>query len=177
MIAGLFAEHGVFFGRTGEGDEHNEKGYFEHPEIVSRTEANIMAGWPEAWWKTLEAEGYERGLWWGVKRGPRAWPWVQELGPELIIFCKRPMEQMVRSRLRRWPGRDRPAIHAKQAKKEMDAIGREAGCPVVTIRTDRVIAGDYRQLNKAFERMGMWLDVSLADSWIDRDLWDRGPLK
>ena len=175
MIAGLFAEHGVFFGRTVEGDEHNEKGYFEHPELVDRVESGIWAGWPEAWWKTLRSEGYESGLWWGVKRGPQAWPWIQELGPELIIVCKRPVMETIRSRRRCWPLKSAPGGEIRRTREALGEIVKVATCPVFTINTERVVAGDYGRLNKAFKHLGLWMSVELVDAWIDRSLWDRGP--
>lgn len=182
MVAGLFAAHGVFFGETTPADEHNEKGYFEHPEIVERVEAGLMAGWPESWWETLRAEGYGNAGYWGVKRGPVAWPWVRLLFPELIVFCKRPMHQILRSRDRwqPWASRSdafRPAVDRaiRKAHEEMETIASEASCAIVTVNTDVIVTGNYQRLNKAFGKLGLWLDIETCDGWIDRSLWNRGP--
>jgi hypothetical protein len=176
MVAGLFAAHGVFFGRTVSGDEHNEKGYFEHPELTSRVETGIMANWPDAWWQTLWSEGWN-GDPWGVKRGPHAWPWVRALFPDLIVVCKRPRKQVVRSRLRRWPKRNDLQGSQNLARAEIERISREAACPVVTVYTDRVIAGDYGRIAETFETFGLKFSLEIADEWIDRTMWDRGPIK
>ena len=177
MIAGLLAEHDVFFGRTVEGDEHNEKGYFEHPELTGRVESGSWAGWPDAWWKTLKDEGYTNGLWWGIKRGPLAWPWIRELDPELIIVCRRPIAETVRSRRRIWPFKLAPRGEVIRARKAFDEIAKEADCPVLTVNTERVVAGDYMRIAKIFRRLGLWFSTELADAWIDRSLWDRGPVE
>ena len=175
MVAGLFAEHGVFFGRTVEGDEHNEHGYFEHPELVSRVESRIWADWPEAWWRTLEGEGFERGGYWGVKRGRDAWPWIRELGPELIVVCRRPVDETVRSRRRRWPRKRAPRGEVLLARKAFDKIGAQAGiCPMLTVNTERVVAGDYRRIATVFKRLGLRFDPAIAREWIDPGIWNRG---
>jgi hypothetical protein len=175
MVAGLFAAHGVFFGETVGPDEHNEKGYFEHHEIVRRTEGGTLEGWPAAWWDLMRAEGCPPGGWWGIKRGPQAWPWVKLLLPDLIVLCKRPIFQMVRSRRRRWPNRERPRHEVLHGRRDLARVLAEAPCPVVTVRTDRMVGGDYRQINKAFHKLGLWLDVEKTDGWIDKSLWNRGP--
>jgi hypothetical protein len=177
MVAGVFARHGVFFGDTGPGDDDrrfNRKGYFEHPAIIARTESGDFADWPAAWWQTLLAEGYELGTPWGIKRGPMAWPWVKILKPALIVFCKRNARQVVRSRLRRWPDRLFPRRDLRLAAARLKLIGEEAEAPVVTIRTESVVAGDYRRIAGAFVRLGIGFDPKIADTWIDADLWNGG---
>lgn len=174
LVAGLFAAHGVFFGDTVEADEHNEKGYFEHRLIVDRVETSNIDGWPEIWWNTLEDNGFRSG-WWAVKRGPRAWPWVEMLRPHLIVICKRPVKQIARSRLRRWPGRNDPAVSIDTAKRQLADIAREATCPVVTVDTNRLVRGDYRKIRKAFTAVGLWFHEDTARTWIDPGIWNRGP--
>lgn len=175
MIAGLFAEHGVFFGRTMKGDEHNAKGYFEHAELTSRVRSGIWANWPEAWWKTLKSEGYGNGTYWGVKRGPNAWPWIQRLEPELIILCRRPISETVRSRRRKWPRRRTSGREVQRIRRVLKQIAKEAECTVLTVNTERVVAGDYQRIAKAFRQLGIWFSTDIADAWVDRSLWDRGP--
>jgi len=175
MLAGLFHAHGVFFGRTVEGDEDNRKGYFEHPELISRVESKVTAGWPEAWWKIMKSEGYIPGHWWGVKRGPRSWPWVRQLKPDLMVICKRSVSEVAGSRARSMKfNHGDPERIVRRARKRINAMAREAQCPVLTVNTSAVIRGDYQRLIRAFEKLGLWFDPEIADQWIDRTLWNGG---
>lgn len=175
LTAGIFAAHGVFFGDTVPGDEHNPKGYFEHPALISRVEGGLMADWPGAWWDTLRAEGLGEGGYWGAKRGPQAWPWIRLLRPAVIVVCKRPLSQILRSRKRRWPGRVAAKRTVKRAEAQIRQIEAEAACPVVTVNTDAIVKGDFFRLNLAFDILDLWLSPAMTEQWIDRGIWNRGP--
>lgn len=177
LVAGLFAAHHVFFGRTIGGDAFNLKGYFEHPEIIRRIESRTsvdLSRWPLAWWETLEREGHIGGTHWGVKRGPRSWPLIKRLGPRLIVRCRRPRRQQIESRLRRWGNRDidhRAAM--EQAEADLDRILKNIGVPVVSVHTDKLILGNYRRIRKAFRLFGVSFNQKTAAQWIDPKLWHR----
>lgn len=176
LVAGLLEAHGVFFGRCVRGDEHNPKGYFEHPELIRRIDMGTLANWPDRWWEVMRSEGYQDGQPWGVKRGPQAWPWVRLMFPNLIVYCKRPKEQVLASRLRRWP--EKKGRHGQMfretRKRVMDVIEDEASCPVVTVQTDKLVQGDYSRFRLALKSLHVEFDAHAAREWIDPSIWCRG---
>lgn len=171
MTAGLFAAHGVFFGDCGKGDKYNPKGYFEHPELVSRVETQVRAGWPDAFWKTLRSEGWDGGTW-GVKRGPQAWPWVRELEPSLIVMTHRPRPEIAASR-RRW-GRKNTARAIAKAEAALYRIEEVADCPVIHVQTDQLVGGNFGSFVGALSLLGIAFDAAAATGWVDPALWNRG---
>ena len=180
MTAGLFAAHGVFWGvpsceRNYPADEHNPKGYFEHGEITKRLETRDFSDWPEAWWAALEADGWDGSTPWGFKRGPRVWPWVKVLEPSVIVVTQRPLKQIAASR-KRWIGkRSISTIHKTEEK--IRAILKEAHCPVIRVNTARMVRSDWSQIRLAFDVLGVRFSDTIAESWIDPDLWNRGKSK
>ena len=175
MIAGLFARHGVFFGDTVPGDEHNPHGYYEHPELIRRIDMGTLANWPQRFWEVARKEGYEDGKPWALKRGPQAWPWIRLMFPKIIIVCKRPKDQVLASRLRRWPGKKgRHGDMWRQTKRSLGKIIEESACPVITIRTDRIVGGKYGQLRRAFRAFGLELEEAKVREWVDPSIWCRG---
>lgn len=176
MVAGLFAAHGVFFGDCIPADEHNPKGYFEHPELIRRIDMGTLANWPERWWELARQEGYVDGSHWAMKRGPQAWPWMRLMSPRLIIVCKRPKEQVLASRLRRWPKkRGRHGDMWRRTKRSLDGVVKETSCPVITLHTDKIVGGNYQRLREAFAKFGLEFQDHIADAWIDPSIWGRGP--
>jgi len=175
MVAGLFARHGVFFGDTVPGDEHNPHGYYEHPELIRRIDMGTLANWPERFWEVARKEGYEDGKPWALKRGPQAWPWIRLMFPRLIVVCKRPKEQVLASRLRRWPGKKgRHGEMWRQTRRSLAGVVEQAACPVITLHTDQIIEGNYQRLGEAFKAFGMAFDPAIAAAWIDPSIWRRG---
>lgn len=173
MTAGLFASHGVFFGDCGPGDEHNPKGYYEHPLLVRHVETGIFAGWPMDWWARLTDEGWDGSVPWGLKRGPQAWPWVRVVAPTVIVVCRRPASEIRASRLR-WGKRWQGGRALKRAERQIRDILREANCPVFEVNTSGLVKGDYSRIRPAFETLGVAFDPSVADAWIDPGIWNRG---
>jgi hypothetical protein len=177
MTAGLFVEHGVFWGVPSceanyPKDEHNPKGYFEHGEITNRLETRDFSDWPGAWWKALEADGWDGRIPWGFKRGPRVWPWVKVLRPAVIVVTRRPRAQIKASRTR-WTGR--PSMHShRKTVENIDRILKEAPCPVVKVNTSLLVQGDYRRILPAFDILGVEFSEDVANRWIDPSYWNRG---
>ena len=59
----------------------------------------------------------------------------------------------------------------RQRWSAMEHIRTEAECPVYRVDTDRLVAGDLRQLEEPFRALGLELSPSVAREWIDPDLW------
>lgn len=175
LTAGLLAKHGVFWGEPScrpLPDQYNPRGYFEHTELSRRIKTDDFTDWPEAWWRALEADGWNGKTPWGVKRGPRAWPWVRILEPSLVIVTQRPHGQVQASRAR-WTGRKN--LHDMHVQVELlQKVLDEVACPVVRVNTHQLIRGRYRQIKKAFRQLGVSFDKRIAENWIDPTLWNRG---
>jgi hypothetical protein len=173
MTAGLFAAHGVFFGDCGNGDRFNPKGYWEHPELVSRVETKVRAGWPYAFWATLRGEGWDGEGVWGVKRGPNAWPWVRELEPSVILMTHRPRREIQASRIR-WGRAKNTGKALAKAEAALHRIEQAAECPVVHVQTDELVAGKYGSVLNVVSLLGLTFDPAVANEWVDPALWNRG---
>jgi len=173
MTAGLFAAHGVWFGRCKPADWYNPKGYFEHLEIVRRTGAKDMEGWPEAWWRTMEWEGYQDGPW-AIKRGPASWPWIKPLAPAVVVVTHRPADQILGSRLRTFPDNTHQRRTMQRVQARVDRVAAEAPCPVVRVDTSLLVAGEYQALLPAFDALRVTFDPAVAAEWIDPGIWNRG---
>jgi hypothetical protein len=173
LTAGLFVAHGVFFGNTGEGDEFNRKGYFEHPLLVEAVEGEHANQWPAAWWARLRAEGWNGKEPWGCKRGPKAWPWAATLDPTVIVITTRPRSQIEASR-KRWGRFSQTRRALTKARRQLARIQAETSIPIVTVNTDAIVKGDYSRILPAFRLLGIPFNQTLADEWIDPSLWNRG---
>lgn len=170
MVAGLFAAHGVFFGHTKAPDRNNPRGYFEHPAIPKPRARG--RNWPETWWDRLRLEGWADGMPWGAKQITSRWRWLKQLGPSAVVICLRPAAEIRRSWARtHFPG----SINRKLAKARLTIrrIHAEAGCPVITVHSARLIRGDYTELLPAFRILGIEFDDKIAEAWIDPTLWGR----
>jgi len=173
MTAGLFAAHGVWFGRCKPADWHNLKGYFEHMDIVRRAGSGDLTDWPDAWWWTMEAEGYRAGPW-AIKKGPAAWPWIRPLKPAVVVTTKRPADQILRSRMRTFPDNTHQKRTMARVQARVERVLAEVSCPVVRVDTAQLAAGDYAAILPAFEILGVAFDPAVAADWIEPALWDRG---
>lgn len=175
MVAGLFAQHGVFFGRCIRGNEYNPKGYFENAYLkrVMKHRNDLPDAWPDEWWEALRKQGWDGSAPWGVKSGPRQAPVVLPMAPSLLVFCRRPIHGVIRSR-HRVPWASAPARHTTQINYDMmDDLANRLDVPTFDIETDQLVAGERDQLRPAFEALGIDLDLDIVDEWIDPSIWGR----
>jgi hypothetical protein len=175
LVAGLFAAHGVFFGNCKPADRHNPKGYFEHRATPLPKAKGT--GWPGVWWKTLRREGWDGKVPWGIKNMTSRWRWFRRLHPTLVVITKRP-ESEVRASLKKtgW-GINADKLFRKYRKRR-GKILKQARCPVLEISTPLLIAGDFREIRRAFDVLGVPFNPDVARSWIDPGVWhgeERGP--
>jgi len=177
LTAGLFAAHGVFWGRKSceaemPADRHNQRGYYEHPEIVHRLKDRDFSDWPEAWWAALRADGWDGESPWGFKRGPAAADWVRPLRPSIVVVTHRPARQVAESR-RRWKGRASISTMRKTERRIREAL-RTFFRPVYRVDTAELVRGDYSGIRPAFAALGVQFSEAIAEEWIDPSLWNRG---
>lgn len=177
MVAGLFHEHGVWVGDCREPDEYNERGYFENLALkrvlIDRwghlkrdmAVADRQEGFREQVEAILEEEGYVEGPWL-MKHGALYWPAWHEFDPTLVCVYRNPtsiLESGTHGNFIRTPERVMLCHGAMEW-----AIQCEGG---VRVDAERLIAGDYRQIEAAFHAAGLGFDPRIADEWIDVDLW------
>lgn len=170
MTCGVLAEHGVFFGRCMDPNEYNAKGYFENMWLRWALKEKQMGDWPDSWFRQLAAEGLN-GEPWGTKQWPSTWRYMKKLEPDVILYCRRPLEQIVDSMNRvPWTRMD-PETRVKQLWQHMNTVRAEAECPVLEVETDELVRGHVEQLAPVLDALGLSLDPELAESWIDPSLW------
>lgn len=174
MTAGLFAQHGVFFGECMGPGPANPKGYFEN-RWWKRVEHGKQrpADFDTAWKEALRQQGWDGRQTWGAKVGAQWFDgyWRQVPDIAAIVCCYRPQAQIEASRAAVGFNPNRQPV--PRAWSIMDALA-DAGWPVVKVWTDRLVAGDIEQIRPAFDRLGLDLDADTARGWIDPKLWRHG---
>lgn len=172
MVAGLLAAHGVAFGRCVAGDEYNPKGYFEHVYLKSlRGVEPLPPNWPAPWWDRLRSEGWDGRAPWGVKGGAQLAPIVQPMRPTVVIICRRPIKQIVRSRSHvRW-AKGSPRTVTRNVYRALASLTWPR--LLVNVRTPEIAAGRYGDVLPAFDALDLAFDPAVADAWVEPGMWNR----
>jgi len=171
MTAGLFREHGVFFGRTTGPAGKNRKGFLESVWMKRTFHAGEVPDWPRSWYHRLAVEGWSGEVPWGAKMMPLWWKYLKQTSLRCIVLCYRPEDQILASCRRvRWR-RSPETIERDWA--QMDRIREEADCPVFRVDADRLVEFDLDQLSGPFEALGLELSESIVRRWIDPELFHR----
>lgn len=172
MTAGLFAQHGVFFGKCMPPAPFNAKGFFENLwfKRVLLGRQHFSGSITSAWLQQRRREGWADGQPWGLKFGANYYACGPEQLPDVmaIVCCYRPKAQIHGSRAALgWSERMQTV---ESCWEVMDRL-LDTDARAVRVRTDRLAAGDIDQIRPAFARLGVELDESIARDWIDPDLW------
>lgn len=154
MLAGLFAQHGFFFGKCRPADDRNPKGFFENLQIY-KGRRDVL--------KVLKEEGLQPGQNWGVKVGHSMYP---KLKPPVDLT------------LATWRDPDQIAASRKRAK----GFGGKGGNmdpkriiePYRVINTTKLGAGDFSEVRDAFALLDVPFDMETARAWIAPEIWNRG---
>lgn len=176
MTAGIFVRHGCWVGTCREPDRYNAKGYFENTAI----KAALLKRWgylkqamqvaePEPGWKgTVKhltgLQGYKGGPWL-VKHGALYWRAWHEFEPTFVCVYRDP-EAIMESDKRGSFSITPEAIAL--IRDEMDGVCEAGG---FRVDSERVVDGDYSQIEPAFEDAGLEFDPAIADDFVDPDLW------
>lgn len=172
MVAGLFAAHGVFFGRCKDIGPLNAKGSFENVWLTGQLEDGGAAG---GFLGRLREEGWGEGAPWGAKAVAVHWPKIRPLSPEVVVNCYRPKAAILASCEQGWGGWKYGKCHRSEMIEAhwriMETIRLDYPGTVVDVDTPDLIAGDYDQIRPAFDALGVEFSAETADGWIDRDLW------
>lgn len=171
MTAGLFAQHGVFFGDCVGPDHNNGKGYFENLWLRRVYAGDVRPDSFDTEWKNqLRQEGLN-GQPWGAKAGAERWAqcWCNVPDISVIVLCYRPRHQIEQSRKHSHLNvKDRKTIEFNW--QIMDTIlGRDDRA--VYVETDKLVEGEYDRIGRAFKKVGIPFDKGIADAWIDPAMW------
>lgn len=175
MVAGLFAAHGVFFGESISANEYNPKGYFENIWLKDFFKGRLSGvDWPKDFFRELSDQGWCPCDPWGAKTGPAKAVLMLALKPTLIVVCRRPIDQIARSRGRVHWAKGAPRNVAERGYERVEEMAHVAEAPIVDVHTDELVHGAYGEIREAFELLDVEFDREIAERWIDPTIWDRG---
>lgn len=172
MTAGIFREHGVFFGLCGGPVQDNRRGRVENRWLKQAVQNGRMGGWPESWLAQLRTEGWDGCRPWGAKLMPKWWPYMREQRPTVVVLCFRPMADILESCSRVGWARDRSEETVRERWAIMEGIERDyTDGLVVRVDTPDLARGDYGALQPAFDALELELSADVCRRWVDPGLF------
>lgn len=176
MTAGIFEQHGIFFGNCMGPDDRNPKGYLENRWLKKVYKGQLIAGdFARDWKNELETEGWQGGIW-GAKCGAERYDqfWYQVPDIEAIVCCFRPYAQIQASRA---AAKFQPNRQTVERNWQIMADLERRGLPCFRIHTPALIEGDYSALLPVFNKLGLEFRREIADAWIEPQYWQHGEVK
>ncbi len=171
MTAGLFVQHGVWFGDCVPPARMNAKGFFES-EALRRVYMGqeAPADFPAWWAAQREREGWA-GEVWGAKGGAERWEQFWRAVPDIaaVVHCYRDRESIEASRARVGFNASRQTVSRNWAL--MQKMREGGGPPCFPVWTPRFIDGDFHEVRPAFRVLGIEFDDEIAREWVDPGLW------
>lgn len=177
MICGILACHGAWTGPVKSGDWRNPDGFYENMDIYracarygqfKKEDENGVSEsdgkWKNQFIEIIKAQGFKGGVA-IVKHIPNCYPIWDELDP---IYCtiRRDVNAQMKSR--------------EKIKKPLDlgaVIGRE-NCMnflekrgAVRIDSEKVIKGDYSQIEKVCKKAGLEFDEKICRGFVNPSYW------
>lgn len=178
MVAGLFAAHGVFVGKTRPITPFNPKGNFEGSAVSSvlgpvygplvsvGSEAPPVRGLKKKILDALSKAGYAGGPWlW--KGSAMYWQAFCSFDPHWITVRRSDAAILQSNKsFKRMGGAPQHSLRAHNAVLDkLEAAGASR------VDAAALITHDFRQIRKAFERCGLAFNERIAREWIDPTLW------
>lgn len=179
MVAGLFAEHGVWAGDCRRGDSRNPKGYFENKVIQEKMKdrfgvdwlgefPEVDLAWPGVVKQTLERQKCTEP--WLFKTGAFYWKVWKPFDP---VFVKvwRPEEEILSSYARcgflrnRYSQKEIRRVVSRQLEAMKSIDGPD-------IDTNTLVAGDYNGLETALKSLDIEINQRKTDSFINESFWN-----
>lgn len=180
MVAGIFAQHGVWTGPTLGPSKYNAKGYFESQglrdfirgnyDFFSLVENGRLAPRHKGFKKTighiLNKGGYQDGPYL-FKHNVLYYPLWHEFSPKFVCI-RRNIDSVIESCKRTGYLKNMDALEPQI--EALDFARDELGAAEVF--TDEVLKGDFSSLKSAFSHCGIELDEQIARDFIDPSLWN-----
>lgn len=180
MVAGLFAEHGVFVGNCKPADERNPKGFFEHigftqlvikhygnARVSKGIPVNPMVGFRDAIIKSIEEDGYSDGPW--LIKHATVWHRLWEEFHPKFVLVRRPSEDILSSiKNVGWKPRTEIIDMGQTILNELAKLPH-----AIQVESNSIVDGDFTMLKRAFEHCGLELNEVLVKGFVDSALWNR----
>lgn len=164
MTAGLFAQHGLWFGPCMKPSRINPRGFFESEFTKQKGAGYHSPRNTSDWQQWLDRYGSPDQ--WAVKAGPEWWPLFSQFDP-VVVCCYRKREKIIDSRAR--------ANFSMHPQAVDTAWRRMADIPnTIDVWPDEFVSGDFSRILPAFEALGVQFDEDVVREWIDPGLWTRG---
>lgn len=178
MVAGCFAQHGVWTGTCRRADSANAKGHFENvplkqaiihavgPVVHEGRWAKPVPGWAGQVKRLIRADGYKHGPW--LWKGSAMYWALWDCMDPVYVCVRRNREAIVAS------GRESGFFQARPEAvdshiRAMDELVRDHGG--VDVDADAVVAGDHSSLERAFDAVGLEMRPRIVDDWVEPALW------
>jgi len=175
LTAGIFRDHGVWFGKCREYTEFAPTGSCENARMKRILKSELGAGlvlrgelahsfeeWDEKILAVMKDEGYLDGPL-GFKHSAVYWP-VWENFDVRFICCRRPQSSVVQSGQRT----GMVAANAESWEKHQEIMDSlvETG-KAVNVYGEKYFEGDWTDLKKAFEFCDLEFDQKIAENLLD----------
>ena len=179
MVAGIFAEHGVFIGECKAANEQiNARGFYEHigftelltnyygRGLVSRgEEVEPMPGFREEILELMVRDGYKGGPWL-IKHATVYHKIWEEFNPRFILVRRNSDSILQSTKSVRWKS------NINVVRKGQEVLDRYSDCRCgVEVSSEKIIQGDYEELHNAFAHCGLVLDEKIVKEFVDPSLW------
>ena len=176
LTAGIIANHGVWTGDVMKPSTPCPTGSFENIRLKALQIAHCgrlvhecklaekVENWREMVLKVLKEEGYESGPWM-VKTSALYYPVWEEFNPK-YVFIRREEESIRISG--KMSGMNRNLDSIRLHNKVMDELDG------FDIWPGKYINGDYTELKKMFDYLGLEFKPGIADELIDKKHWHYG---
>lgn len=174
MTAGLFAKHGCWVGGCREADQGNAKGYYENldlkDELMRRwgrckkdlRVAEPQDGFREAVERICRKAGDRHIV---LKHGALYWRAWRDFEPTFVCVYRHPESILASEAGGPYVTED----SIRLCYGAMEWCQQTAGG--IRVDSERLIDGDYQQVERAFHAADLGFDPRVADQWIDPSLW------
>lgn len=176
MVAGLFAEHGCWYGRCRAGDKMNPKGYYENLDIkdwmirnhgrLAQTTQMARRGKPLRPFVKGLLKGHE-GPWIAKHSAMYLMAWW-EFRPTFVCVRRSVKGIMGSNSECGYLGTKDPHDMRTIIDAHHSAMDLSSG---VNVYTDALVAGDYESLYLAMKTAGLNMDESKVRGFVDPEHW------
>lgn len=171
MVAGLFHSHGIWAGLCRQGNEFNEKGFFENIDIkkvLLKYHGRITAPKEYDPRFTDEVKPLLPDIPYLIKHSAVYWVAWREFTPKWV-FVRRNVDSCLKSCKKVGFLGKEPLKQIERHHEAMDYVKKLHGGE--NIYSDELIAGDYSSLERAFNYCGIKIDLEIVKGFIDPRLW------
>lgn len=179
LVCGLLEKHGIWTGPTREGDWRNPDGFFENMDVYRacdhygqfKDEQGIAKNdgkWENKFKEIIEKQGYRSGPLL-IKHIPNCFPIWWPMKP-IWVTVRRDIEDQIKSRKRIKKSLSRKGIEGRE--RWLDVLENHMGA--YRVDTEKLINGEYGQLNKAIHAAGLIPNKKIFKNMINKEYWHYG---